>query len=142
MKWAVLGLENMFNGGAAVFAAATHPDADALELRVRGEGSLLMYLSERPQNVFCGNVEGVPLEFSYADGEGLLRVVLPPRFQVFWRLPTSAVLYYCCSLLLRLTAADCFFHPACSARHAKAKQTWAHCSQFLCEVARFLHLST
>ena len=106
MKWAVLGLENMFNGGAAVFAAATHPDADTLELRVRGEGSLLMYLSERPQNVFCGNVEGVPLEFSYADGEGLLRVVLPPRFQVFWRLPTSAVLYYCCSLLLRFNAAD------------------------------------
>ncbi len=106
MKWAVLGLENMFNGGAAVFAAATHPDADALELRVRGEGSLLIYLSERPQNVFCGNVEeGVPLEFSYGDGEGLLRVVLPPRLQVSGAcllLPfiTTAALYYCALMLL------------------------------------------
>ena len=105
VKWAVLGLENMFNGGAAVFAAATHPDADALELRVRGEGSLLIYLSERPQNVFCGTVEGVPLEFSYGDGEGLLRVVLPPRFQVSGAcllLPfiTTAALYYCALMLL------------------------------------------
>jgi hypothetical protein len=32
VKWVVLGLENMFNEVATVFAASTYPDADALEL--------------------------------------------------------------------------------------------------------------
>ena len=74
MKWAALGLEEMLNGGGAVLAEDTAKLSDGstgAKMRLRGQGTMLLYCDERPSKVFLG---GEKATFSWEGGRAILRV--------------------------------------------------------------------
>mmetsp|Transcript_18788 Transcript_18788/g.45238 ORF Transcript_18788/g.45238 Transcript_18788/m.45238 type:complete len:780 (+) Transcript_18788:3-2342(+) len=74
VKWAALGLEEMLNGGGAILAEATAQLSDGsvgAKMRLRGQGTMLLYCDKRPMRVF---INGEKATFSWEGGRSILRV--------------------------------------------------------------------
>mmetsp|Transcript_34687 Transcript_34687/g.50811 ORF Transcript_34687/g.50811 Transcript_34687/m.50811 type:complete len:761 (+) Transcript_34687:273-2555(+) len=75
VEWAVLGLERLFNGGGALLEASA--GEERIELQVRGQGSLLVYMSRKPLQVLLDQVPLADDDIVYNQSQALLRLQIP-----------------------------------------------------------------
>lgn len=81
VSFAPIGLLRMFNAGGAV--TGLRYDAGAVEIRVRGAGTVGAYASTKPKRVA---VDTSPVGFAYDDGSGLVtfEVATPEKELYSW----------------------------------------------------------